>query len=269
MKLSRIIFVSLFLMISAPVLAQDSGGNSLKLKIRGLVSQYLGEELATKYFGEDPNAITLPAIPKISCDSKSSECDKGGVTINEEKLTPEQREKYNLSFLSEIHQVTRNRKADKNFLVKWMNVMSQGGSREGVYRAMVLDGTYAGLENFENPINDGTIEYAISYFKTYLGRNVKSSSFEEMNFYSLKRIVTERTLEILDELSKTPDDLNRWYAVFSMDLAKKYPELWGKNQVRKNQSASFHLAWAGKAPSQHLRSEVIIKLHSVFNHLSR
>ena len=267
----KIVSLFIFLLLAQPSLgfSQSEQPNTLKLKIRGLVSQYLGEETASKYFGESPDAVTLPKIPKLVCDSKTTNCGKGGITINEEKLSIEQRQKYNNSFLSELHQVTRNRNANKNFLMKWMNVMDQGASREGVYRAMVLDGTYAGLENLEDPINDGTIQFAIDYFKTYLGKRVKPNSFEQMNFYSLKRIITERSLELLDELSKKPDDLNRWYAIFSMDLAKKYPQLWQKNKVRQNQSSLFHLSWAAKAPSQHLRSEVIIKLHSVVNHLSR
>ncbi|MBT7610042.1 MAG: hypothetical protein HN576_09815 [Bacteriovoracaceae bacterium] len=264
-----LVFLLALLFPSANYAAEKSKLDELKSKVRGYVSQYIGEDIASKVFGTLPVQILLPKIPKIICSSKDENCDKAIVIRTEDELSKVQKEKYNLSFLQELHLVTRNRKADKNFVVKWMNVMNQGASREGVYRALVLDNTYAGLENFENPLNDATIEFAIGFLKKFVGKKVKATSLESLNFYSLKRIATERSLEIIDELSKRPEDLSRWYAVFSADIAESFPSLWNKNKVRKNTSAPYHLAWANKAPSQHLRSEVIIKLHLVFNSLSR
>lgn len=149
-----------------------------------------------------------------------------------------------------------------------MNVLHQGGTREGVYRALVLDSTYAGLENYPNPLNDGLIDFAVEYYTTYVGRTIKKESLEKINFYTLKRLATERTLEVVDELGKNKDHLQRWYAVFSGDLAKRFPEIW-QNKIRKDTNKKFHLSWAKQAPSQHLKSEVIIKLHKAFNYLMK
>jgi hypothetical protein len=273
--LKKIISVTILCILLFPSIRYAAPENEkskldeLKSNIRGYISKHIGEDIAVKIFGSKPVVITLPPIPKIKCTSTDENCGKSQVVKTESELTVKQKEKYNLSFLQEIHLVTRNRKANKNFVVKWMNVMNQGASREGVYRALVLDNTYAGLENFENPLNDETIDFAIGYLKKFAGQKVKPASLESLNLYTLKRIATERSLEIIDELSEKPKDLSRWYAVFSSDLATSFPTIWNKNTVRENKSAPYHLAWADKAPSQHLRSEVIIKLHSVFNNLSR
>ena len=265
--ISLILFSFLLFPARNDAFAADGSLGDLKIKVRNLVSKYVSEDIAVTIFGTAPVIITMPPIPKITCSSKDENCDKAQVVKSEKELSPEQKEKYNLAYLKELHKVTRNRKADRNFIVKWMNVMGQGASREGVYRAMVLDNTYAGLENFENPLNDATIDFSVNYLKKYVGKTIKASSLEALNFYTLKRIATERSLEIVDELSKKPADLSRWYGVFSSELATNFPHIWNKNKVRQNTSASYHLSWAKKAPSQHLRSEVIIKLHSVFNNL--
>jgi hypothetical protein len=267
--ISLILFIFLLLPVNNDAFAAQPSLADLKVKARNLVSQYVSEEIAVKIFGPAAEYITLPTIPKVSCSSKDDNCDKSQVVKSEDELSKEQKEKYNLAYLRELHKVTRNRKADSNFIVKWMNVMGQGASREGVYRAMVLDSTYAGLENFENPLNDATINFSVTYLKKYVGKTIKSSSLEAINFYTLKRIATERSLEVIDELAKKPVDLARWYAVLSSELATSFPHLWNKNKARQNQSANYHLSWAHKAPSQHLRSEVIIKLHSVFNNLGK
>ena len=42
-------------------------------------------------------------------------------------------------------QAVQQRKLEDAEAGNWMNVLSQGGSREGVYRAMILGDDYAGL----------------------------------------------------------------------------------------------------------------------------
>ena len=41
------------------------------------------------------------------------------------------------------------------------------------------------------------------------------------------------------------------------------------NDVRQSKSYDYHLNWAEKVPRQHMKSEIIIKIHRVFNSLQK
>lgn len=249
-----------------PVSSYALDMQEIKEKLRPHVVKYLGEESAVKFLGEDPNNVKLPPIPKVVENATS--VDVYNDEEETENIPKDKRDAYNQAYVTEAFQAVRNMKANRNDIAKWMNVLTQGGTREGMYRALVLDSTYAGLENYPSPLNDDLITFATEYYTTYVGRSIKKASLENINFYTLKRLATERTLEVIDELRKNKDNLHKWYAVFSGDLAKRYPEIW-KNKVRKETNKRFHLNWAKQAPGQHLKSEVIIKLHKTFNYLMR
>jgi hypothetical protein len=146
-----------------------------------------------------------------------------------------------------------------------MNVFSQGATQEGVYRAMVLDQIYAGLENFPNPVNEEVVDFTIWYMKKFNDREYPREKIEGINFFSIKRIITEKSLETLDGLAaREADDFYRWYAVFSGELSRKYPSAF-RNELRSNPVMSRHEAWAKGSPEQLIKAEMIIKLHLVFN----
>ncbi|WP_127718404.1 hypothetical protein [Halobacteriovorax sp. HLS] len=230
--------------------------------IRPYVEKYLGEDIAVKIFGEVEETILLPAIPTVSKDAKNIRPE---LKTSKTKISKEKLEKANLSFIYQIYKATRMTDPNENEVARWMNVMSQGGSREGVYRALVLDGTYAGRENTDAPITDETIEFVQYYLSTFLDKSISKESLEKSNFYTLKRIITEQTLEILDELTyKKMEDFYNWYAVFSAEVAKKYPSTFD-NKVRVSTSREKHKKWAMYVPVQHVKSEVMIKLHTLFN----
>jgi hypothetical protein len=79
--------------------------------------------------------------------------------------------------------------------------------------------------------------------------------------------MTEKSLDLLEHYEvKNLDDLNQWYAIFSFELAKDYGPLL-KTPLRQDQRFEYHLQWAKNMPIQHIKSEFIIKLHSVMNGL--
>ncbi|MCO4795481.1 MAG: hypothetical protein KC493_17300 [Bacteriovoracaceae bacterium] len=259
-------FLVIFMFTLFPISSYALDMAEIKEKLRPHAVKYLGEETAVKFLGEDPNEVKLPPIPKVienatSIDVYNDKEDLGNIPKDKQDA-------YNQAFVTEVFGAVRNMKANRNDVAKWMNVLSQGGTREGMYRALVLDSTYAGLENYPNPLNDEIIGFSVNFYTTYVGRKIKKESLEKVNFYTLKRLATERTLEVVDELRKNKEHLQRWYAVFSGELAKNYPEIWN-NKVRMETNKQFHLNWAKQAPSQHLKSEVIIKLHKTFNYLGK
>jgi hypothetical protein len=244
------------------VLSSQANAEGFADKVRPYVEKYLGEDIAIKLFGEVEEKIKLPAIPKVDKDAKKTRPE---LKDSKSKISKEKLEKSNLSFIYEIYKATRMTEPNENEIGKWMNVMSQGGSREGVYRALVLDNTYAGRENQDIRVTDKTIAFVQYYVSEFLDKNIKKESLANINFYTLKRVMTEQTLEMLDELSyKNIEDFYDWYAVFSGELAKKYPVKFD-NKIRKSTSRERHKKWAKYVPVQHVKSEVIVKLHTLFN----
>ncbi len=247
----------------------DDGGifDKYKKKLRPFVSKIVGEDITTKLLGAPEKVYKLPPIPKMAVDSKSTQNfdeSKIGTPLKDEKT----REKYDYKYVVELYDVVRGEEANRNEIAKWMNVLAQGGSREGVYRAIVLDQVYGGMENMDNPINDGCIKFTIRFMERFLGMTVKKDAIEGVNLYRLKREMTKRALDIIDSYAATNvDNLYQWYSVFSAEMAKDFPDLW-KNRARLIDDAEFHYKWAKGVPFQHLKSEVIIKIHKIYNSIN-
>lgn len=236
----------------------------LKEKSRSFIASVLGEELALTLFGESIDSLELPAPPTLEKDARSMGVQS---ELNTNNLTPEQWKKYNYNYVNELFEVVRQSRPNANDIAQWMNVLEQGGKQEGVYRALVLDQTYAGLENFPRDMNEEVISFTIWFMKTFNNKEYKKEQLIGVNFFSIKRIVAERTLEIIDALGqRSPDDLYDWYGVFSGEMARRYPEIF-INEIRKNQQMNYHAAWAQTMPEQIIKAETLIKLHMVFNFL--
>lgn len=249
------------------VLAQDSSVtliDQLKGKARNLVTRFVGDEAASKIFGEQLDSLSIPALPELEKDARSV---VERTVLNTNDLTEEQWNKYNYNYVIELFEVVRQTRPNANDISQWMNVLQQGGKQEGVYRALVLDQTYAGLENFPRDINQEVIEFTLWFMKTFNGRDYKREQLNGINFFSIKRIAAERTLDIFDALGqKSAEDLYTWYGVFSGEMARRYPLLF-VNEVRQNQQMNYHAAWAQSMPEQIIKAEMIIKLHMIFNFL--
>jgi hypothetical protein len=111
------------------------------------------------------------------------------------------------------------------------------------------------------------LDYCLKFSQKFLGQTFKTESLVQLNLYSLKRIFTEKGIDLLEYYEvKDLDSLYRWYALFSADLAKDYAPLL-KTQLRQNTSAEYHYEWAKSMPIQHIKSEYIIKMHMVMNGL--
>ncbi|MGE3608984.1 MAG: hypothetical protein AB7I27_05310 [Bacteriovoracaceae bacterium] len=243
-----------------------------KTKLRGMISNVAGIEWSNKILGEAPkeiNVITLPAIPQILKKNTDVESytKKTKAETEYDRLTKEKKRQFDFKFLHELFLVTRKSEAKDEDLANWMNTLDQGGSREGIYQALVLDDVYAALENLEEKPSKRLIDFSVLFAQKFLNQTFKPEALQSLNLYSLKRIMTEKGLDVL-EFYETKDlnDLYRWYAIFSADLAKDYGAFL-KSEVRKDQIQEYHYEWAKSMPIQHIKSEFIIKLHTVMNGL--
>tara|TARA_Y100000780_G_scaffold132772_1_gene119518 strand:- start:246426 stop:247244 length:819 start_codon:yes stop_codon:yes gene_type:complete len=245
-----------------------------KEQIRGHVKSMFGEEISNKLLGEKKVSLELPNIPKVEVDATSTKVysdknraiEKQGSSFK--SLSNKEKRKYQVAFIQELYEVTRNSEPKQDDVIKYLNVLEQGGSREGVYRAITLDDVYSSLESYDETPEKALSDFTVKYGEKYLGRVFDGSSIRKLNLWSIKRIITEKTLEVMDVLANNPKDLYTWYAVFSAELATKYPKVW-QTKIRSTQDPRVHLNWASQAPFQHIKSETIIKLHKLMNFLNQ
>lgn len=244
-----------------------AGMEEFKEKLRPFITKYLGEDVAVKFLGEGQGLVELPEIPKVNASATDGSVYTQKDDDKIKNIPEDKRGRLNYIFIDELYMATRGSKGNKDQLGRWYNILAQGGTREGVYRALVLDNTYRGLENFENPVSEKVVNFASYFFPRFLNKSIKKKALEGINFYTLKRITTESSLSIIDEyLKNDPDKLYAWYAVFSGELANKYPEVF-KTKLRKIEKMSAHKKWAEQVPNQYIKAEVMIKLHQIYNHL--
>ena len=248
-----------------------SGCNTkLNEKLRPHLNEIIGEDLTISLIGVAPvkkREIKLPKIPDYIRDAKTLGGFKGEEQINLGVIPKSKMHKLNIQFIQEAYKEVRGIKVGNSDLKKWSNALGQGGTREGLYRALVLDSNYYKLEKRNIPLTDSTIDFASYYSKKYMGNELARETLERINFYYLKRELTDKSLEIIDALSMNLDEVYDWYAIFSVDLATKYPRIW-KFKIRKNKSIEFQRRWAKGVPIQMLKSEILLKLNRLINLLN-
>jgi hypothetical protein len=259
------LILSILLAYSMNTFALDMG--SWKKKLRGFSNKVLGEKTTSKYFGAGNNDIKLGPIPNVVADSKSTyTLDKNNILFKQgeefNKMSVEKKRPYRIAFLEELFEATRKQKVEDEEIIKWLNTMEQGSSREGVYRALVLDNVYRSLENFEDFPAIEVVKFTEKIYKKFVNRVIKGDSLRRLNLYSIKRVVTEKFLDIMEAYESDPEGLYKWYAVLSSDLAKQFNY---KNKLRDDRRAKIHHDWAQTVPYQHIKAEVIIKLHMGYN----
>lgn len=254
--------VSVFLMVLLTMSAY--GESSIFSKARNLLRKVTGSD-------QEVSRVDLPRIPKISKDSTSTKTSESYRDPNANRFSVKDKQRYDYFYIEELYQATRHTKANANEISQWMNVIGQGGSREGVYRAVVLGRDYRAMESYTGVrLSKKSIEFVEHFLSQYLKKKIKNKNLVSANMYSVKRLITEMSLEVMDGflMEGRQNDLFAWYGVLSADLATKYPNIW-KSKQRKNSDALSQMKWAKAVPVQFIKSEVIIKIHKTINTLIR
>lgn len=270
------IIVGLLLSLQSFAQEVDVSEAGWKASLRSFITSVGGEEWSTKLLGIDPQVAAKAAaevpMPQIPVQlKKSTDIDsytkKTKDPTEYDRLPVERKRQYDYNFIQELFQVTRKTEAKDEDLANWLNTLDQGGSREGIYQALVLDEVYAAMENMEEAPTKELVNFYISNSQKYLNQGLNPESISKLNLYSLKRILTEKGLDLMEYYETNDlDQLYRWYANFSADLGQNQASRL-QSEVRQNASASYHYEWAKNMPVQHLKSEFIIKLHTVMNEL--
>ena len=176
----------------------------------------------------------------------------------------------NDNFLYELFKEIRTSEPSESEYQQWINILNQGANREGVFRALIYDKIYESLEySSSKRASESAKEFTVLFYKKFIGIKISQNKMDQLNVYALKRIVCEKTLQMIDTLyQKNKDDVYKWYAVFSSDLAMNYNGVWDNN-IRKQRAPSKHYRWASLAGEQFIKSEIIIKLNKLYNHLDQ
>jgi hypothetical protein len=275
--MKRLIVLIGIMFLSFSALAQDPYPETgWKASVRPLLMKVIGEKgtvglLGAEPLPPEPVQMQLPSLPKLerkntdaSIYKMDSELRKQGKEF--EALPAEKRRSYEVAYLKELFQATRRAPAQEEDLAKWLNVLEGGGTREGVYRGVVLDDVYASLESYEEQPSVKLLTWTQAFTKKYLALAFSEKALKQGNLFFIKRVVTEKVLEMLDALETKPEDFRTWYAVMSSQLATEFPNIW-KGTIRANPDAQVHLNWAKKAHLQHIKSDAVIKLQTVMNGL--
>ncbi len=259
------------LVLSFQVFAQTSEPG-WRTQLRALVTQVAGAEWGEKIFGKPPVTESPLPMPEIPQQIKSStDVETYGKVVKEpteyDRLPADKKRQFDYRFIEELFQVTRKTNAKDEDLSTWLNTLDQGGSREGIYQALVLDEVYAAMEDMEERPSEKLLNFTLKFSQKYLNQTFKQETLAPLNLYSLKRILTEKSLDLMEYYEiHDLDGLYRWYANFSGELGYEHPGFL-KSEVRQDPSPLYHYEWAKSMPLQHIKSEFIIKIHSVMNGL--
>lgn len=248
-------------LILLPLNSYSISFEDIKEKVRPYFETYLGEKTSLSLLGAPPlDQLQLPPIPKKGNGNKRIQ------NPHVKEFGKKEKDKYDVSYIVELYKVTRLGDVNNEKLGDWYNVLSQGGSREGIYRAVVLDGTYYELEQKDYPSKKPFLDFVSNHLKIYTETKVSSKNLEQANFFLIKRMMIEKYLEVIDSFSSF-EELTLWYGVLSGEMARNYPSVF-KNIVRSNTSMKYHKQWAQSVPVDFLKIEVAIKLHKIYNFLN-
>lgn len=212
------------------------------------------------------DGIELPDLPRLKSDPKNP----NQIKIGEDKLRKkfykglgrEDRIQLAVGLVNEMYEVVLGRKPTTVERRGKVNVLVQGGTREGIYHSLILGDEYRVREQQSiRALSKKNNHFSLYYLKKYLGLTV--DKWEQDNFFVLKKIITEKTLDLVDAFEKR-HDVNRWFAVFSEDLEQKLS--WRQGH-RKLGDRNTYMLWSTNIPLDILKSEIVIKIHHLMNAL--
>jgi hypothetical protein len=90
-----------------------------------------------------------------------------------------------------------------------------------------------------------------------------SQSFVGASVFTLKRVLGDEALKLIDEKKASPDTLSRWYSKWVVHMASLHVDF--GLALRNKSDEKFHFEWAEAAPEDSLIWEVLNRLHRVIN----
>lgn len=205
-------------------------------------------------------------------------------------------------YVKEIFDVVLiKKKIDKDRdLIPWLNVLSQGGSLEGIYNGITHSDMYRTLElrtkaasppglkvfstqfmelirqeplprkfdlNISKPLKRASLE-EVDEFTAHESVVFKSSEeiekfFVGASFYTLKRVIGDELLDVLDLKSKDEPLFHQWYGNWAAQMAQQGVDF-GLRE-RNLSDPEFHSKWAMNNRLDRIKWEALNKIHRLLN----
>jgi hypothetical protein len=241
----------------------------LKENVRSYLVQILGEKGTSELIGLPPDKIQLPIIPKLSLLPRNSASYEKRIDQGKSyQLNAENIRFYNVIFVNEIYKRTFHREATDGEKEKWLNTLEQGGSREGIFRALVFSTEYNQLERNSPLASPRAESFAVDFLNKYINYQIKQSSLGKYSATTWKRVCVDKALDMMDVISQNPNDLYRWYAVLSSQWGKNFGDQFSA-QLRKGFIREEHFNWAQTVPLDIIKAEVILKMFIILDFLDQ
>ena len=228
---------------------------------------YLYEERVSDEGFRPKEVITIPAIPSVNHDPKdSSQINRPDDRLHNPfylKLTTEQRAGLVADLVDEMYAAVLGRRPRGQELAGKVGALVQGATLEGVYHNLVLGAEYRRREKAQISLSERNQQFVLDYFKTYLGVKLTSEQLRKWSFHAIKRLVVERSLEVIDAFERR-EDVSAWFAVMAESMQRDL--VWKQNH-RKLTNSERYFHWAQKVPLDILKNEVAFKIHTFMNSL--
>lgn len=89
------------------------------------------------------------------------------------------------------------------------------------------------------------------------------TDFADASIFTMKRVLSDEMLRLVDEKGRDPKQLQAWYGEWVVRMAGKGVDF--GVPLRNKPDLVFHTQWAATADSDHLKWEVLNRIHRVLN----
>ena len=215
----------------------------------------------------------------------NKEIDRALLSIEENKLSRDEKRKIYTAFILDAYKgIFLHPLKNKEEYIDWLNILEQGSSVEGVYRGLILSDSYLRMEKLNKKVKSNTknffarevardtlnmecVKEEVMDLKFVQLRNEIESiqkKVGDFNFFTLKRILSERLLSKISSLREDRKKLAHWYA--NLVSCWAFLKIDFGLEERNSSDFHFHFLWSMRNSLGRMQWEVLSRLHRIMNH---
>lgn len=234
-------------------------------------------EPALKFFNQHVGPIFsvrlqfIDTLPPVPAPSASAEAELEG------------HRKISASFIKEAHSVVLEREVSKEEFDRWMNVLDQGGSLEGIHNGLTHGDEYRNKEKGIAPPDalrlyaqlmaaldiDGRAEGSAAIPEADKKKLISEYAQKAVNksLYTLKREATLQAIKTMDTRKAYKDKWATWFSKFSVSTNARGVDFGSPERNKSDEQAQYQ--WALDASEDRVKWEVFNRIHRLFNGTGR
>ena len=178
----------------------------------------------------------------------------------------------NAAFLKEVHLVVLERTVTQEEFARWLNVLDQGGSYEGIYNGLANGDEYRAKEKGVAPpqalrLYAQTMTELTITKETEGDRKKMLADFAQKgvnkSLYTLKREVAQEALKAADGVREYKEKFATWYGRFAAVTNKLGVDFGAPD--RNSADELVHYRWALVHGEDPVKWEMLNRIHRLFN----